>query len=212
MIKKQQSIQNIALNFIKNKNNKNFTQLVNRLKPGLFAFAYNFLKDTDLAKEVVSQTFITVWEKIDQYNAKYNFSTWVYAIAKNASLGILRLQNKNISLDNDIFFNSHSRLLHACNLTFNINTEVLAPVGEDLTQYLYDASIAAIYKLSEPYRSVMIEREINQLQLSDIATALGMNLSTVKTRLRKARKDVAEILYKTHAEEIDTYFNGENNE
>jgi DNA-directed RNA polymerase specialized sigma24 family protein len=57
----------------------------------------------------------------------------------------------------------------------------------------------------------MIERELNQKQLSDIAIDLGWNLSTVKTRLRKARKDVAEILYKKYPDMVDSYF-GNNEE
>jgi DNA-directed RNA polymerase specialized sigma24 family protein len=67
-----------------------------------------------------------------------------------------------------------------------------------------------INQLSEPYKTVMIEREINQKQLNDIADDLGWNLSTVKTRLRKARKDVAEVLYKKYPDQIDSYFGNEN--
>lgn len=208
MTKKAVSIQNIALDFLQNKNNKTFSELINRLRPGLLSFAYKYVKDSDLAKEVVSQTFIVIWEKIDQYNPKFNFSTWVYAIAKNESLGIIRNRNKNLSFDR--YMHNHSRLFQMYNPVFNMNTEVMGPSGEELTQKLFDASVSAIDELDEPYKSVMIEREINQKQLNDIAIDLGMNLSTVKTRLRKARKDVAEILYKKYPDAVDAYFGNEN--
>ena len=90
---KDTSIQTLALNFIKNKNNENFSNLIKRLKPGLFSFVYNFVKDKDLANDVVSQTIILMWQKIDQYNHKYNFSTWVYAIAKNEEMFVERFCN-----------------------------------------------------------------------------------------------------------------------
>lgn len=208
MSKKIISIQNIALNFIENKNNKTFTELINRLRPGLTSFAYNYVKDRDLAKEVVSQTFISIWEKIDQYNPKFNFSTWVYAIAKNAALGIIKTHNKTVSFDQYSY--NHSKLLQTYNPVFNMNTEVMGPTPEEITQQLIDASMLAINQLSEPYKTVMIEREINQKQLNDIADDLGWNLSTVKTRLRKARKDVAEVLYKKYPDQIDSYFGNEN--
>jgi len=207
MTKKAVSIQNIALDFLQNKNNKTFSDLINRLRPGLLSFAYKYVKDSDLAKEVVSQTFIVIWEKIDQYNPKFNFSTWVYAIAKNESLGIIRTRNKNLSFDR--YMHNHSRLIQMYNPVFTMNTEVMGPSGEELTQKLFDASLSAINELNEPYRSVMIEREINQKQLNDIADDLGMNLSTVKTRLRKGRKDVAEILYKKYPDAVDAYFGNE---
>jgi RNA polymerase sigma-70 factor, ECF subfamily len=209
MSKNQKSIQNIALEFIENKNNETFTKIVNRLRPGLLSFAYKYVKDRDLSNEVVSQTFISVWEKIDQYNPKFKFSTWVYAIARNEALGIIRSGNKTLSFDK--YTDNHSRLLQIYNPVFNMNTECIAPIGEELSQQLFDASISAIHSLNEPYKTVMIERELNQKQLSDIAIDLGWNLSTVKTRLRKARKDVAEILYKKYPDMVDSYF-GNNEE
>ncbi len=204
---KDTSIQTLALNFIKNKNNENFSNLIKRLKPGLFSFVYNFVKDKDLANDVVSQTIILMWQKIDQYNHKYNFSTWVYAIAKNESLGAIRQKNKVLSYDK--YMNNHSRLLQLYNPVFNMNTEVIGPVGEELTRKLFDASLAVINELKEPYRTVMLEREIKQKQLNDIANDLGWNLSTVKTRLRKGRKDVAEVLYKKYPDLVDSYLGNE---
>jgi len=209
MIKKGSSIQTLALEFIENKNNETFKILVNRLRPGLLSFAYKYVKDRDLSKEVTSQTFITVWEKIEQYKPQYNFSTWVYAIAKNEALGIIRNGNKNLSYDK--YLSNNSRLLQMYNPVFVMNTECVGPSGEELTQQLYDVSISAINNLNEPYRTVMVERELNQKQLNDIADDLGWNLSTVKTRLRKARKDVAEILYKKYPDLVDSYF-GNNEE
>jgi len=204
---KNNSIQVIALDFLENKNNKTFTALMNRLRPGIFQFAYNYLKDKDLANDVVSQTFLAVWEKIDQYNPKFNFSTWVYAIAKNESLGIIKTKNKNVSLET--YTLNHSHLLQLYNPVFNMNTEVIGPSGEDLTKKLFDASISIINELDEPYRSVMIEREINKKQLNEIANDLKMNLSTVKTRLRRARKDVAKKLSKKYSEMVESYLTDE---
>lgn len=95
--KQKNSIQTLALKFIKTKGEVEFGMLMERLKPGLFSFVYKYLQDVDLAKEAVSQSFISMWEKIDQYNPQYNFSTWAYAIAKNESLGLLRIKNKTLS-------------------------------------------------------------------------------------------------------------------
>lgn len=208
MSRKTVSIQTIALNFIENKNNTTFTILVNRLRPGLLSFAYKYVKDGDLAKEVVAQTFIVIWEKIEQYKIQYNFSTWVYAIAKNEALGILRNKNKTLSFDK--YTDNHSKLLQTYNPVFNMNTECMGPSGEELTQRLYDASLSAIDELDEPYKTVMFEREINQKQLHDIAFDLNWNLSTVKTRLRKARKDVALKITKKYPDLVESYFGNEN--
>jgi RNA polymerase sigma-70 factor, ECF subfamily len=208
MRKNNTNIQTLALQFIENKSEKNFKLLTDRLKPGLLSYAYKYLKDRDLCQEAVSQTFISIWEKIHTYNHSFQFSTWVYRIVRNEALGILRGEHKTLSYDKYVC--NHSRLLQLYNPVFNMNIECVGSSGEELTQKLFDASILEINNLEEPYKTVMVEREVNQKQLNDIAIDLGWNLSTVKTRLRKARKDVAEALYKKYPDEVDSYFGTEN--
>ena len=203
MTKKSNSIQTLALEFIEKKDNSSFETLINRLKPGLISFVYKYIQDRDLINEVLSQTFISIWEKIDQYNSKYNFSTWVYAIAKNEALGQIRIKNKNLS--HEKLTENHSRLLKLNTPLDNLQTEVIGPVGEELIQQLYDASINAINNLKEPYKTVMIEREVNRKQLQRIADELGWNTSTVKTRLRKARRDIAESIKKQYPDLVTAY-------
>jgi len=203
MTKKQKSLQTIALDFIEKKDNQTFTELINRLKPGLSSFIYRYLQDQDLINEVLSQTFISIWEKTHQYNNKYNFSTWAYAIAKNEALGQIRIKNKNLS--HERLTENHSKVLKQNSPTDRIQMEVVGPVGEELIQQLYDVSVNAIGKLKEPYKTVMIEREVNRKQLQTIAEELGWNPSTVKTRLRKARKDIANMVSKEYPDLVLAY-------
>lgn len=208
--KNKNDIQSLAINFINERNERNFELLANRLKPGLLKYAYKYIKDITLAQDIVSESLITIWQKIHTYNPSFKFSTWAYRITRNQALGHLRDENKNVSYDK--YLDNHSKILQTYNPVFMMNTEVFAPNGEELTQKLYDASISAIHQLAEPYKTVMLEREINEKQLNDIALDLGWNLSTVKTRLRKARKDVAKVLYKKYPSMIDNYFGNENAE
>jgi RNA polymerase sigma-70 factor, ECF subfamily len=194
------SIQSLAIDFIEQKDNKTFTELIKRIKPGLTQFVYQYVKDYDLTREIISKTFISVWEKLEQYNKDYNFSTWVYAIAKNEALGQLRGQSKTVSRETL----SDAKLPKVYNTSFNI--EVIGPSGEELRTYLYDKTLEAINGLEEPYRTVILEREVNSKRLQDIAEDLGWNLNTVKTRLRKARKDVADTIKQKHPNLIEAYY------
>ena len=203
MTKKSNSIQTIALDFVEKRDNDSFTILIDRLRPGLTSFVYRYIQDRDLINEVLSQTFISIWEKIDQYNSKYNFSTWVYAIAKNEALGQIRVKNKTLS--HEKLTENHSRVLKMHSPIDVLETEVIGPVGENLIQQLYDASLNAIHNLREQYKTVMIERQINGKQLQKIADELGWNTSTVKTRLRKARKDIAASLEKNYPDLVEAY-------
>ena len=207
MKKRNQSIQSIALNFIERKDNHSFTELIDRMKPGLLTFAYKYIQDIDIINEVISQTFISVWEKIEQYNSKYNFSTWVYAIAKNEALGQIHAMNKSVS--HDRLSQNHSKTLQKNSPLYEFETEVIGPTGEDLIQELYDASVIAINNLKEPYKSVMIERMVNKKQLQTIADDLGMKTATVKTRLRKAKRDIAINIKKDYPDLVLAYTENE---
>lgn len=198
------SIQSLAVEFINEKSNATFKKLIARLRPGLLTYSYKYLKDKDLCEEVVSQTFISVWEKLEQYNSKYNFSTWVYAIARNESLGILNKRKKQLS--HEQLTENHSRLLKACTPTIVMDTEVMAPSGEELLQVIYEKTLEEIHNLAEPYKRVLIEREINQKQLKEISEDLDWNLSTVKTRLTKAKKSLACTMQEKHGELLDSYY------
>lgn len=204
MNKKSNSIQTLADNFISNKCEKTFIELRKGLKPGLENFVSKYFSDRDLINEVVSQTFITIWEKLSQYNREYNFSTWTYAIAKNEALGILRIQKRNIS--HEKLTENQSKLLKIYSPEVSMDVECFGPSGETVVQFLYDKSLEEIKNLKEPYRTVMTQREIEKKQLQDIANNLGWNLNTVKTRLRKARNVVAVNLREKHPEVIDAYY------
>jgi len=200
---KPKSIQILALEFIERKDNKSFSDLIDRLKPGLEHFAKKYIKDPDIIQEVVSQTFISVWEKLDQYDQKYSFSTWVYAIAKNEAFGQLRQSKRNVS--HDQLSDNHSKILKIYSPEVHMDLECMGPSGDDLTAHLYDLTLREISALDEPYRIVMYEREINKKQLQNIAEDLGWNLNTVKTRLRKAKQEIADSITKKYPELIEAY-------
>lgn len=201
---KEKSIQVLAINFLESKNEFAFTELIDRLRPGLSLFVGKYVNgDKDLCQEIVWATFVSIWEKIDQYDRKWNFSTWVYAIAKNEALGQLRISKRNLS--HELLTENQSKVLKLYSNPFYMDLECVGPSGEELTQHLYDLTLKEIDLLDEPYKTVMFEREVNKKQLQDIADSLNWNLNTVKTRLRKARQDVADNLTKKYPELIEAY-------
>jgi len=205
---KVKSIQAIALDFLERRNDETFRKVISRMKPGLLSHTYRYVQDPELSKEIVAKTFIAVWEKIHQYNSEFNFSTWVYAIAKNEALGQLRIKKKFLS--HNTLTDNNSNMLKSYSPVVNMDIEIYGPVGEEITYHLYDKVVDVINKLDEPYRSVITEREVNQKSLQDIANKLGWNLSTVKTRLRKARTDVAQLVKEKHPTLLENYYEEKN--
>lgn len=202
---KAKSIQTLALEFLEHRNEFTFKKLLDRLKPGLLLFVSKYVNgNRDMCQDIVSQTFINIWEKINQYDCTYNFSTWAYAIAKNEALGQLRLSKRNLSHEQLVI--NQSKILKLYEVPFIMDLECLGPNNNEITEHLYELTLKEIDMLEEPYKTVMFEREINKMPLQDIAVILDWNLNTVKTRLRKARQDIADSLTKKYPELIESYY------
>lgn len=189
-------IQQLALEFVEKRDNRTLTALTNRIKPGLTSFVRKYMKDEDSTKDVVNKTFVRIWEKVDQYNPQFHFSTWTYTIAKREAIGVLREREKMRSREDIVPVTS-------CDQLYDISFDVAS--DKDIFQELYNLTLKEISLLREPYRRVMFEREVNGKKLGQIAEDFGWNLNTVKTRVKKAREDIAASLCSKHPELVNQY-------
>ena len=95
---KETNIQTLAEDFILNKTDKSFSDLFNRLKPGVSNHCFLILKNMELAEDAFLNTMSKIWLKIDQYDMERgNFSTWCYNIARNESLLLLKSRKRLIA-------------------------------------------------------------------------------------------------------------------
>ena len=203
-MQRKNSIQSLALELIEDKSDLNFRPLINRLKPGLLSYVYKYVNDNDMSQDIVNQTFINAWEKLHQYDSKWNFSTWIYTIARNVALGNLRDQKRHISREKLIENNSSLLKIYSPQVTMDLETIGLKK--DQIVDFLHDETIKEINNLEGNYKAVMVERVINDKKIKDIAEDLGWEESTVKTRLRKARKDIADALKEKYSEYVETWY------
>jgi len=204
MHRKNKSIQSLANEFIENKNDATFRPLIKRLKPGLLSYVYKYVNDNDMSQDCVNNAFVNVWEKLHQYNSEWNFSTWVYTIARNVALGHLRKTKQTVSREK--LTENNSKLLKIYSPQVNMDLECIGLKEENLVDFLHDESIKEIDNLTGDYKIVMIERVLNEKKIKDIAVDLGWEESTVKTRLRKARQDIASVLKEKYSEYVEAWY------
>ena len=165
--------------------------LLTRNNQRLYRTCWSVLKDRAEAEEAVQDAYLKAFAALDGFHGECAFSTWLTRIAINEALGRRRtsqrrrrrLEDSGVSLLDDY-------------------REALMPgrAGEEAA----DAALArrqiarllegAISRLPEPFRTVFILREVNELSVEDAATALGVPPETVKTRLFRARRRLREDL------------------
>lgn len=195
---KEMSLQEMGLRFYETRHENDFTRVYHRLKPSISYYLRELVPQHDDRNEVIATTFAKVWNKIEQYDPYWNFSTWVYRIARNEALLFHRGRKKTYSYEamEEQGINMEKR---------SVYYEESFDQEEDPIDSLYDQTVSAIDELPEVYRTVLTLREIQKKKYEDIAEELGWKHNTVRTRIRKARELVRLSLIKKNPELVKKY-------
>ena len=156
-----------------------YVELVNRYKDKLTNFVFYFLKDEEHSEDIVQETFIRLYEKKHYYKEIAKFSTWIYTIARNLANTELRKKSRTKIMYLSQMSNYKKDYdLKSSDPELNRNIE---------NEFLMKEIHAAIDKLPENYKSVIILRDIQGLDYEQISNNVGVPLGTVKSRINRAR-------------------------
>lgn len=177
-------LQELGLAFYQSRSEGDFNKVYMRMKKSTGYYIKSILPYAADRDEAISNTFAKVWTKIHQYDPYWNFSTWVYRIARNEALLMLRYKKRNYSLEalQEKGVNMESRnAIEMPELDLGSQT---FPVIDTL----FEHAVSAIKLLPENYRVVMTLREIEKKKYDEISKELGWKQNTVRTRIRKGRE------------------------
>jgi len=176
------------------KGDKGAIQEVLRANENLvFGFAFKVCRDKEYAKETLQDTFINVFRKLDQFDGRSKFSTWLYSIvAKNCLMKRRRGKLEKASLPiTEPMMPDHS---HADGEQRILPAWKSTPLDEVMSSELRHIMDAAIQKLPVDYRLVFILRDIEGKSAMETAKIMDLNVPAVKSRLRRARVFLREQL------------------
>lgn len=159
-----------------------FAELVNLYADKLYQLAFRLTGNRQEAEDVVQETFLRVYKHLDRYDEKLKFSTWIYRIASNLCIDRLRKRRNVYSLDAQSA--EHEDLDGYSMLPGDERT----PESEVLLSETQEMVHRAIESLPLKYKSVVVLRYLQDLSLQEIAEVLDMPVTTVKTRVHRARE------------------------
>lgn len=202
------NIQQLAENFIKSSSEKDFVELYKRIKPGLFNHCRSILIESEAAEDAVSNTMAKIWTKISQYDPERgNFSTWVYNIARNESLGIKKIEDRYLPIIQETAKNNEYGNVSSPSGSLNKFEEENFCNGLDSEEKemetLYGSVIEKMKDLPEIYKEILYDREILRMKYQEIAEKHGMKKRAIATRIRRARLKVREMFPGTKLNFID---------
>lgn len=156
-----------------------YGDLVRSHHQGVIQVIYRMCGDAELAQDAAQEAFLRAWNHLPSFRPGTNLRSWLYRIAMNAALDILRRESKISNTDLE---------------TLVIPDPQAGPESELLQKERTQAVQAAILGLSEASRAVLVLREYGGLTYQEIAASLEIPLGTVMSRLSFARRQLKSAL------------------
>ena len=162
-----------------------FRELVESASPFAFTVAFRILCDEELAKDVVQETMVTIWEKLKKINSSGSFKTWLYRIVVNKCYDHLR-KMKNVP---EFRPDEKTWAVISNHLSDHPASELENEEIERLINFL-------IQKLSPRQKSVFVLSEIEEMSNDEISEITGMSKTIIKANLHLARKQITGMIGK----------------
>src|SRR5579863_8661614 len=151
-----------------------FEVLVNRYENRLTSVLLRFVRDRELARDLVQETFLRVYERLDQFDPARRFGPWLFRIGVNLALDYLRKRRRRLwpSL-------------------FSQGRNERGPdpaVPDPRTNLDLEQEVRRVLEdIPEKYRTVLVLRDLENFSSSEIAAILHRKEATIRWRLAEAR-------------------------
>lgn len=154
-----------------------YNELVRMYRVSVVNIVYRMCGDANLAEDSAQIAFLRAWENLPRLVPGSSFCNWLYRIAVNVAVDIVRHEKQVISLDDE-----------------HIPVRSELPELEIIANERHRKVRKAVTALPAASRSVLVLREYQELSYREIAEVLGIPIGTVMSRLSYARKLLADQL------------------
>lgn len=161
-----------------------FEELVRLYEKRVLALTRRMCRNPEDAAEAAQEAFFAAWQGLKSFRGDSSFSTWLYRLASNACVDLLRREGKRqaaVSLDDE-------------DLNLDFPASLSSPQEEVERRELREQIEAGLRALPPSLREALILREMQQLRYDEIGEALGLDIGTVKSRISRGRKKLRAFL------------------
>ena len=158
-----------------------YLELIERYTDKAFNLAFRYTRNQEDAEEVLQDVFVTVYNKLGNFEGKAAFSSWLYRITVNTALMLIRKkkQTPTVSVEE---IAPQIRESWTGDASENRDVDFISSRHE-----LRAALDEAVGKLPEEYRNIFLLRDVDGLSNQEVSEVLEMSVPAVKSRLHRAR-------------------------
>ena len=166
-----------------------FEQLVRLYEKRVLALTTRMCKNPADAEEAAQEAFLSAWQGLPFFRGEASFSTWLYRLASNACVDLLRREGRRQSAAGPSLNDEEARL--------EVPDTAPSPQEQAERSELRQQIEAGLQALTPDHRQVLILREMHQLSYDEIAQTLDVDVGTVKSRINRGRKQLRNFLLRS---------------
>jgi RNA polymerase sigma-70 factor (ECF subfamily) len=161
-----------------------FENIVKYHQSYAYAIAFRFLCDEDDTEDVVQESFIRIWNHLQDFDSRMKFTTWMYKIVVNLCYDKAKSNKRRMNVFARLNDNSSK---YDCIENSDIERDLTNKETSALIKRIADG-------LSEKQRMIFLLRDIQDLTIEEVAVITGMSDSAIKTNLFFARQNIRKKL------------------
>jgi RNA polymerase sigma-70 factor (ECF subfamily) len=175
-------------------NQASFQILVERYQSRLFSLARHYTRNQYEIEDVVQETFLKAYSRLDSFQHQSSFYTWIYRIAVNTVLDFLKRRGRS-----PVTAVEDPELVESAAVS-QPSSRVMSPDARLQREEIQQITAKILEGMPEIFRTVLVMREFEDMAYQDIADVLGISIGTVESRLFRARARFKDKLLQLHPE------------
>jgi RNA polymerase sigma-70 factor, ECF subfamily len=158
-----------------------YALIVGRYQEMLYRFAFGMVQDSDVAADLVQDSFVKAYANLSTCRDRHHFSAWIFRIVQNRCTDHLRAPSRRqVSLEVD----------HPSLFSYD------GPGADLERRALQNAVERALASLPDTQREAFLLKHVEELSYEDMAHVLEVGVSALKMRVMRAREALQEALRK----------------
>lgn len=162
-----------------------FNFLLNSFWNDVYGFLLKRVQNENDAEDITIQTFSKAFDKIDSFDERYKFKTWLITISKNVHIDFLRKKKTSVETTKE-----------QEEEVYKIIDDAPSPEDKIITEQNLVKLLRDIKKLKPHYQEIINLRYFQELTYNEISVQLNEPMNNVKVKLLRAKKLLAEIIQK----------------
>jgi RNA polymerase sigma-70 factor, ECF subfamily len=168
-----------------------FEKLIGKYQSKVYTFAFAFTGSPDLAQDLAQEALVKVYRSLGSFRFQSAFSTWLYSIVKNTYLDSVKSRAGRERALEEPLTEREVAELHDC---ATAEERLLAKESRHTL-------MRALRQVPVAYRTVVALADVQGLGYEEIAGALGVPVGTVKSRLKRGRDALKDVLFRQRGKE-----------